>query len=181
MNDRLAEILDHTHDGYYVELNDLRQHYGDMFSYDGYFNHFTHAANDSSEFYLALISRVDQALRILKSKNPIKLIVTDLDNTLWKGVLAEEDEIVSASLVEGWPLGYAEALLECKRRGILLAISSKNDEKFILENFSRVWGSRISLEDFCSIKVNWGGGEVRFNQGDSARSQRTSAECAVYR
>ncbi|WP_186248501.1 MULTISPECIES: HAD-IIIC family phosphatase [unclassified Burkholderia] len=156
MNDRLAEILDHTPDGYYVELNDLRQHYGDMFSYDGYFNHFTHAANDSSEFYLALISRVDQALRVLKSKNPIKLIVTDLDNTLWKGVLAEEDEIVSASLVEGWPLGYAEALLECKRRGILLAISSKNDEKFILENFSRVWGSRISLEDFCSIKVNWG-------------------------
>ncbi|CAB3967401.1 FkbH domain protein [Burkholderia aenigmatica] len=155
-NDRLAEILDHTPDGYYVELNDLRQHYGDMFSYDGYFNHFTHAANDSSEFYLALIARVDQALKVLKSKSPIKLIVTDLDNTLWKGVLAEEDEIVSASLVEGWPIGYAEALMECKRRGILLAISSKNDEQFILENFSRVWGSRIALDDFCSIKVNWG-------------------------
>ncbi len=156
MNDRLAEILDHTPDGYYVELNDLRQYYGDMFSYDGYFNHFTHASNDSSEFYLALIARVDQALKVLKSKNPIKLIVTDLDNTLWKGVLAEEDEIVSASLIEGWPIGYAEALLECKRRGILLAISSKNDEQFILENFSKVWGSRIALDDFCSIKVNWG-------------------------
>ncbi|WP_420210577.1 HAD-IIIC family phosphatase [Burkholderia aenigmatica] len=155
MNDFLAEILENTPSGYYIEVNDLRQYYGDMLSYDGYHNHFTHAANDDVQFYLALIERFDQVLRILDSKHPIKLIVTDLDNTMWKGVLAEEDEIVATSLVEGWPMGYVEALMECKRRGILLAISSKNDEQFILKNFSKVWGSRITLDDFCSIKANW--------------------------
>lgn len=37
-----------------------------------------------------------------------------------------------------------------------MVILSKNDEKFIFENFLRVWGSCIFFEDFCLIKVNWG-------------------------
>ncbi|WGY69085.1 HAD-IIIC family phosphatase [Burkholderia cepacia] len=155
MNDVLAEILDNISSGFYLEVNDIRQYYGDMSSYDGYESYFVHGANFSGEFSAALGSRIEQALRVLNPNQPIKLIVTDLDNTLWKGVLAEEEEIIPSELVDGWPLGYAEALLECKRRGILLAISSKNDEKFIRENFAKVYGERLVLDDFCSIKVSW--------------------------
>lgn len=51
----------------------------------------------------------------MKLKNLIKLIVIDFDNILWKGVLVEEDEIVSVLFVEGWFFGYVEVFLECKR------------------------------------------------------------------
>lgn len=95
-------------------------------------------------------------MSILRAESPIKLIVTDLDNTLWRGVVAEFDQLVPHEHFDGWPLGYVEALLEFKRRGGLLAISSKNDHAPTLERFKTIWGTRLGIEEFCSIKINWG-------------------------
>ena len=57
----------------------------------------------------------------------IKLVAVDLDDTLWRGVAA--DGTIGA--MEGWPMGLMETLLHLKKRGILLAIVSKNDEQLI--------------------------------------------------
>jgi FkbH-like protein len=92
---------------------------------------------------------------ILRNDSPVKRIITDLDDTLWKGVLAERDDLVPAEHTEGWPLWYVEALLEFKRRGGLLAISSKNDEAPTLDRILKVWGHRLPPSAFCSIKINW--------------------------
>ncbi len=160
LNDALEDHLAASPQGYYLEINDIRQYYGDASTYDGYLSHYTH--NGLSPLSVQgewiardILERLEGAMRVLRAEDPVKLIITDLDNTLWRGVLAEEDEIVPWQHTEGWPLGYAEALLECKRRGILLAICSKNEEGPTRERFQQLWGQRLRLEDFCSVQINW--------------------------
>ena len=159
MNDSMADHLHLLNGAYYVETNDIANYFGVANGYDGYHNHFTHAgffgSHEAESFYKTIIQRIIGALTTLRTLDSVKLIVTDLDNTLWKGVVAEEDEIVPWQHHEGWPIGYVEALLECKRRGVLLAICSKNDEDKTKENFRKVWGEKISLDDFCNVKINW--------------------------
>lgn len=159
MNQKLAEIVAlHSHT-FYVELNDLIRFQGDSMISDAYITHASHAAftgnQASKEFCLEIWSRVGALYRVFKQIDPVKLIITDLDNTLWKNVAAEADEIIPWQFTEGWPLGYAEALLACKARGILLAIASKNDETIIRDLLPKIWQNRLHLNDFCSIRINW--------------------------
>jgi FkbH-like protein len=93
-------------------------------------------------------------LRTLRGTDRVKLICVDLDDTLWRGVLAEADD-VDVSATEGWPLAFAEALMICKQRGIILAIISKNDEARVAEILPRVFHTRVRLEDFAIRKINW--------------------------
>ena len=98
--------------------------------------------------------RLDEALGVVRRSEIVKLIIVDLDDTLWRGIAAE-DELSPGERKEGWPLGLADALLYFKSRGGLLAICSKNDHKKTLENFRKIYGWRITEEDFASIKINW--------------------------
>jgi FkbH-like protein len=93
-------------------------------------------------------------LKILRQIDPVKLIIVDLDHTMWRGIAAE-DNLDQPIRTEGWPLGFAEALLFFKRRGGLLAICSKNDRQPTLERFRKFWGVRIQEHEFVSIKINW--------------------------
>ena len=73
---------------------------------------------------------------------PIKLIVTDLDNTLWNGVIGEGD-------VTHY-LDRQSTLRLLKEKGILLSINSKNDSKNIY------WrGANLEESDFVSRQINW--------------------------
>lgn len=159
LNDAMSDCLQGKSGAYFIEVNDIMTYYGNQNGADSYFQHFTHGGffncTESNLFYLTILQRVVGALKTLKGTEQIKLIITDLDNTLWKGVAAEEDEIIPWAHIEGWPIGYVEALLECKRRGILLAICSKNDEQKTIDNFDKIWGEKLSLNDFCSAKINW--------------------------
>lgn len=56
----------------------------------------------------------------MAEEKKIKVLVWDLDNTLWNGTLLEDEH------VEPFP-GVAELLHELDRRGILLSIASKNE------------------------------------------------------
>lgn len=93
--------------------------------------------------------------RTLRGIDAVKMICVDLDDTLWRGVLAERDD-VDGSLIEGWPLGFAEALTICRKRGLILAIVSKNDSARIAELWPQVFGRRLSLDDFAIRKIGWG-------------------------
>jgi len=74
------------------------------------------------EFFEALLHEVFAMHRTLKQQDTVKLVAVDLDDTLWRGVAADG----SLGILEGWPMGFMEALLFLKKRGILLAIISKN-------------------------------------------------------
>ena len=108
----------------------------------------------SPTFLDALWAEMMAMFRTLRQVDPVKLVVLDLDDTLWKGVSGEIQDI-DPIMLEGWPLGVAEALCYLKKRGILLAIISKNDSKRIAEIWSKMFRGRLKLEDFAVRKINW--------------------------
>jgi FkbH-like protein len=75
----------------------------------------------------------------------IKCVVFDLDETLWHGVLVEGG---GRHLVSG----VAEALHELDRRGILLAVVSKNDPEPALARLRRFGLAEL----FVATRIGWG-------------------------
>ena len=88
-----------------------------------------------------------------------KVLCTDLDNTLWGGVLGEDgaDGIVTGSSFPGnCYLEYQKYLKQLSSRGILLAIVSKNNEADVREAFrTRSADLAVSLENFVASKIGW--------------------------
>jgi FkbH-like protein len=103
------------------------------------------------EFFEALFHELLAMYRTLRQRDAVKLVAVDLDDTLWRGVAAEG----TLGVLEGWPMGFIEALLFLKKRGILLAIVSKNDEQFILSNWKHFVHGQIDLTDFAARKINF--------------------------
>jgi FkbH-like protein len=106
------------------------------------------------EFYQLVWAELNASFRTINQVDAIKLVIFDLDDTLWRGVIAEEDSI-SADNIEGWPVGVIEAICFLKSRGMILAIVSKNNIDTINDIFDRVVGGRIKLSDFAIKKINW--------------------------
>jgi FkbH-like protein len=87
-----------------------------------------------------------------------KCLVLDLDNTLWGGVVGE-DGVADVRLGDG-PEGEAyvafqERILELKRKGIVLAVCSKNDDADARSVFEQRPEMRISLDDVACFAANW--------------------------
>jgi len=88
-----------------------------------------------------------------------KVLVLDLDNTLWGGVIGD-DGIEGIRLGQGDPRGEAHldlqrAALALKRRGILLAIASKNDEAVARRAIREHPEMLLREDDFSAMQINW--------------------------
>ncbi len=108
----------------------------------------------TGEFVQLCVEDIFAAYRTIRQIDQVKMVVFDLDDTLWRGVAgdtANDDH----SDVEGWPLGLIEAILILKNRGIMLAIASKNTEEVVEAAFQRIWPGRLTLDDFVIRKINW--------------------------
>ena len=104
--------------------------------------------------HAAVFDDLADIVKIIRQVDQVKLIIVDLDDTLWRGVAAE-DAVEGWVRTEGWPRGFVEALLVFKKRGGLLAICSKNDEAPTLQRLAAIWGGFIEAQDFVSAKINW--------------------------
>ena len=87
-----------------------------------------------------------------------KVLVLDLDNTLWGGVIGDDgpDKIVlgrETPLAEAYT-AFQEYCLSLRERGILLAVSSKNDEEIAKQGFAHP-DSVLKLEHFSAFRANW--------------------------
>lgn len=104
-----------------------------------------------------LSKNVSLIVKSLYGKNK-KAMVLDLDNTLWGGVIAEEGkdniEIGQETSVGQAYSEFQVFIKQHKDLGILLNISSKNDENIALEGLA-VKDSILAKEDFVVIKANW--------------------------
>ena len=87
-----------------------------------------------------------------------KCLILDLDNTLWGGVIGDDgiDGIQLGELGDGPAFAALQHwLLELKRRGLLLAVCSKNNDDTAREPFEKHPESVLRLEDFAAFVANW--------------------------
>jgi FkbH-like protein len=87
-----------------------------------------------------------------------KVVVCDLDNTLWGGVIGEDG--VDGLQVGDSPAGCGhrelqQYLRELKQRGVLLAVCSKNNPDDARLPFESHAGMVLRLDDFAAFLANW--------------------------
>ena len=84
---------------------------------------------------------------------PLKAIVVDLDNTLYKGVLGE-DGINGIELTEGHK--HLQQLLKDKsKEGWFVCVASKNEKQDVVEMFDKRGDFPLKKEDFTVIEASW--------------------------
>lgn len=89
-----------------------------------------------------------------------KLILLDLDETLWGGILGEvgwrQLRLGGHDPVGEAHLDFQRELKALSRRGILLALVSKNDEAVALEAIRSHPEMELRVDDFVGWRINWG-------------------------
>lgn len=106
---------------------------------------------------MALARNVAAIVKSIYGKSK-KCLVLDLDNTLWGGVIGDDglqnlilgsDHAVGAAFRD-----FQQYVKDLQRRGVILAVCSKNDPENAKEGFSHP-DSILKLEDFAAFKANW--------------------------
>jgi FkbH-like protein len=87
-----------------------------------------------------------------------KAVAIDLDNTLWGGVIGE-DGMAGIRLGGEYPgaayRSLQRALLDLYRRGILLAVCSKNNPEDAMEALERHPEMLLRPQHFAALRINW--------------------------
>lgn len=156
INRGFAEFI-MEHQGFY--LHDLHR-LSTMIGLEKWHNRFQFYAYKMAVGYDVIPEVANSLSRIIKAllgKNK-KCLVLDLDNTLWGGVIGD-DGVENIQIGHETPAAEAftdfqQYVLDLKKRGVILAVSSKNDEEIAKSGFSHP-DSVLKAEDFVSFHANW--------------------------
>lgn len=111
--------------------------------------------SDSFTDYLA---RRYTGLVLSATGRTVRLLLVDLDNTLWGGVLGE-DGVAGIQLGGDYPgnafVTFQRALKKLSDRGIGLAVCSKNDEAPTIDAMNSIAEMVIKPDDLISHRINW--------------------------
>ena len=179
LNRHLVTLVASYRNTYYVDFDQIASGLGKQFIQDDTINSSSHGAflsdfnstrdegrleapGQLSEYFDIRVDAFRDAVwaellamyRTVRGVDQVKLVIVDLDDTLWRGIVAEEED-VSEDTIEGWPMGVIEALQFLKKRGVLLGIISKNDESRIEALWDTIFRGRLRLDDFVVRKINW--------------------------
>lgn len=111
----------------------------------------------SEEGRKLVIKEIKYCLKLLNAKTK-KVMVLDLDNTLWGGLAGENDNNPIQLSNEHVGLIYKNfqrVIKRIKNTGVLLAIISKNNEEEAINIIKNHAHMILRIKDFISIKVNW--------------------------
>jgi FkbH-like protein len=113
--------------------------------------------NRIGEFFDAVARQIDAMYRTVTQIDMVKVVIFDLDNTMWRGQLIEHYQVgFKWPYSDGWPLGVWEAVHHLRRRGIVVTIASKNDENLVIDKWNdAVDPPFIRFDDFLSPQINW--------------------------
>ena len=104
-----------------------------------------------------LASEYAKYFRALKGLSK-KCLVVDLDNTLWGGIVGE-DGPNGIKLNHQYPgsafIEFQEAIFALYKRGIILAIASKNNPEDVDEVFESHPNMLLKKDHFASMEINW--------------------------
>lgn len=87
-----------------------------------------------------------------------KVLVLDLDNTLWGGVLGEDGMDGIELSEDGIGKAFRDlqfAVKSLQQLGVILAVNSKNDEVLVQETLAKHPMTVLKADDFVVMKVNW--------------------------
>lgn len=101
----------------------------------------------------AIIHMVECATRV-----PKKVLVLDLDNTLWGGLAGEDDHapIVLSEEHEGLNFkNLQRTILQMQKQGVLLAIVSKNNEEDVINLLDQHPHMILRSNCFAAKRINW--------------------------
>ena len=87
-----------------------------------------------------------------------RCVVVDLDNTLWDGVVGEEgiDGVGLSASPRGEAFAaFQEYLLMLHRRGVALAVATKNDADLAHRAIAEVPGMRLRPEHLAAVVADW--------------------------
>jgi FkbH-like protein len=113
--------------------------------------------NKVDAFFECSYRQLVSIYRTVNQIDQVKLVIFDLDNTLWRGLIGDHYGPESRKpYSDGWPLGIWEAVHHLKSRGILVSICSKNEKSIVESRWNDVVNPNfIKLSDFISPKINW--------------------------
>ncbi|MCZ8513156.1 HAD-IIIC family phosphatase [Paenibacillus filicis] len=87
-----------------------------------------------------------------------KGLVLDLDNTLWGGIVGD-DGLNGVQLGDSAPgkifVEFQKAIRHLKNQGVLLTVSSKNEESLVREMLDQHPHMQLGMEDIVMLRANW--------------------------
>jgi FkbH-like protein len=112
----------------------------------------------SSDFAVEIAREVGSIVTSLHRSSK-KVLALDLDNTLWGGVIGD-DGMSGIEIGGTHPRGEAFkqfqlAILSLAKRGVVLAVCSKNDYKNAAEPFEKHPEMILRLKDIACFRANW--------------------------
>lgn len=140
-----------------VDLDALSNNIGkyNWFDYSSYFLNKAAVRLEYMPEYVMCFVRQIKALM----GNTKKCLVLDLDNTLWGGVVGDEgwqDIQVDPNNAVGEAYRFFQAYcLALRKRGVILAVCSKNDELIAKEPFEKNENMILRLKDISCFIANW--------------------------
>lgn len=152
----LSELTDTYSNLHRFELRELIEEYGRNYFYSNKFWYMGSIPYEMKALH-TLAAELQRVLDKLKSVRK-KVLVLDLDNTLWGGVIGEDG-------IEGIKLDsahqgamYQDAQREIKKmqqQGVLLAIASKNNKEDVLHVLREHSHMVLRESDFVAIYADW--------------------------
>jgi FkbH-like protein len=118
---------------------------------------FSYKILHTPEASLAIAHSLTSMVRGLYGKSR-KVLVLDLDNTIWGGVIGDDgvDKILigrETPVAEAYT-AFQEYCLSLRNRGVLLAVCSKNNEEIAKQGFEHP-DSVLKLKHISCFKANW--------------------------
>jgi FkbH-like protein len=109
------------------------------------------------EVFAALWRQCISIYRTINQIDQVRMVVFDLDDTLWRGRIAEHyGDGGGWPVFHGWPTGLWEAVHHLRARGIITAICSKNDAVLVAKRWSRAIPAQwLSLDHFVFQEINF--------------------------
>lgn len=156
LNDTISEMVNEADNVYLNDIDYLSSVAGlDSWHNLKYWHAFKYAVGP--EHMALLASSIASIIGSVMGKAK-KVLVSDLDNTLWGGVIGDDG-------VDGLDLGPGSArgeqfldahhyLQDLRARGIALAVNSKNEDDIAKTGFGHA-DSALSVDDFASFVANW--------------------------
>ena len=156
MNDDLKMYVSRKPNVHVFEMNRLISYHGYNSLFDDKY-WYLGSIKFSYAGFKTIANEMNYLLNSIQGKTK-KVLVLDLDNTIWGGVAAEDGWENIQIGNQGTGKIYADFqknILKLKNQGVLLLISSKNNEDDVREVFEKNKNMLLQWDDFVGHYINW--------------------------